>query len=103
MSNLSGYHVANFRLEDFGAEGFDGMSRVYLDKMGILEEEHRAILMDKFATHNVFDPSAKHSDVKHKTKGRYNRTEQMDTLLADSDRCIKLKQQTTDLDYLWTR
>ena len=99
--NYGKWHFANLRSEDF-QQHFEESCNSLMDKLGIIEPADRAALMRKFKKFDLNALSAKQIERKqHITKGKFNKTKQIQLLLTDNHRCSLLKEQTISLEYFW--
>eukprot|EP01084_Bolivina_argentea_P010208 19011_1 len=94
-------HIRNMRLEQFYSE-YNGTIQIVLNGLGILQFEHRNNLLNILQKFNVKNVKYNVKGDGHITKGRYNKTMQVNILLRDITRCVILKRKTELLGYLWT-
>eukprot|EP01083_Nonionella_stella_P096065 269891_1 len=89
-------HLHTFRLEDLRRDFKQSMQRL-LNSMLIFDAHDREMLMSRFLRAG----NEQKKNKRHVTQGTYNRTQQIDILLRNLERCNMLKQQTVSLDYQW--
>lgn len=77
------------------------MSELFLDKMGIFHRKHRRALLRRILEYDMSNGKRIHTKKAHATQGTYNKTQQMDILLDDPERCKILKRQGLDMNYAW--
>eukprot|EP01083_Nonionella_stella_P095091 266890_1 len=96
-------HLWNFKTEDF-AYNYNKSCEILLNKIGVLDDEDRREFMNRFQKFDInsVENIKAAAKKKHVTKGKFNKTEQIEILLGDINRCVVLKKQTKLLDYQWT-
>eukprot|EP01083_Nonionella_stella_P041426 112330_1 len=92
----------NIRLEQF-EDNFNSTMQMILDMVGIHSVKHTNNIMNAVNVFNIYDKSDKKriKQLRHVTVGRYNKTQQINVLLSDNNRCNALKRATISLDYAW--
>ena len=101
--NQTRMHLKNIRLEDFQIN-FNATLNTIFDVLGIYSDnnENRSILLDAFQESDLYHHNVtKGKQVEHITKGTYNKTQQINALLINKERCESLKNYTMTLDYVW--
>ena len=99
----AGVGFVSVRLENF-KESFNETLKLIMDVLGVLNDNDRNFLLEGLEKHNIYQHKLR-DDVDemdiHATMGSYNKSEQIDVMLRDKERCLEMMILTKSLDYEW--